>query len=139
MQNASRRFPALPSQTALSGVAIVKSAAASPQRTSGSTTPARTAVSIATPYSTAILRWHVTKPTTLRASSCFPQRPCYRSAGYASTQVIRRDAMMKFTKQERSYPVGADLSCTPPIYRPLEHIDGLLADKSALRQSIGRL
>jgi hypothetical protein len=28
-------------------------------------------------------------------------------------------------------PVGADLSCTPPIYRPGERIDGPLADKSA--------
>jgi hypothetical protein len=29
--------------------------------------------------------------------------------------------------------VGADLSCTPPIYRPGERIDRLLADKSAMR------
>jgi hypothetical protein len=36
-------------------------------------------------------------------------------------------------------PVGADLSRTPPIYRPGERIDGLLADKSAVRQSIVRL
>jgi len=30
--------------------------------------------------------------------------------------------------------VGADLSCTSPIYRPGEPIDGPLADKSAVRQ-----
>src|SRR5713226_3154668 len=30
--------------------------------------------------------------------------------------------------------VGADLSCTSPIYRPGERIDGPLADKSAVRQ-----
>ena len=35
--------------------------------------------------------------------------------------------------------VGADLSCTSPIYRPLERIDGPLADKSAVRQYIVRL
>src|SRR6266851_375649 len=31
-------------------------------------------------------------------------------------------------------PVGADLSCTSPIYRPGERSDGPLADKSAVRQ-----
>jgi hypothetical protein len=30
--------------------------------------------------------------------------------------------------------VGADLSCTSPIYRPGEGIDEPLADKSAVRQ-----
>jgi hypothetical protein len=30
--------------------------------------------------------------------------------------------------------VGADLSCTSPIYRPGAGIDGPLADKSAVRQ-----
>jgi hypothetical protein len=30
--------------------------------------------------------------------------------------------------------VGADLSRTPPMYRPGERIDGPLADTSALRQ-----
>src|SRR5216684_7425617 len=36
-------------------------------------------------------------------------------------------------------PVGADLSCTSPIYRPGECIAGPLADKSAVRQYIVRL
>src|SRR5712692_8323392 len=35
--------------------------------------------------------------------------------------------------------VGADLSCTSPMYRPGEHIDGPLADTSAVCQYIVRL
>jgi hypothetical protein len=30
-------------------------------------------------------------------------------------------------------PVGAQFIGAPPIYRPVERIDGLLADKSAVR------
>jgi len=40
---------------------------------------------------------------------------------------------MGFKKITRK-PVGADLSRTPPIYRPGERIDEPLADKSAVRQ-----
>jgi hypothetical protein len=36
-------------------------------------------------------------------------------------------------------PVGADLSRPTPIHRPGKRIEGPLADKSAVRQSIVRL
>jgi hypothetical protein len=39
---------------------------------------------------------------------------------------------MKFNKHHREYPVGAQFIGAPPIYRPGEHIDGPLADKSAV-------
>ena len=47
--------------------------------------------------------------------------------------------MMKFNDQHRYYLVGADLSCTLPIYRPEKRIDELLADTSTKCQSIVRL
>jgi hypothetical protein len=41
--------------------------------------------------------------------------------------------ILKFTKHHPVIPVGAQFIGAPPIYRPVERIDGLLADKSAMR------
>jgi hypothetical protein len=43
------------------------------------------------------------------------------------------EPMMMFHTQDQSYPVGAQFIGAPPIYRPLEGIDGPVADKSAVR------
>jgi hypothetical protein len=40
---------------------------------------------------------------------------------------------MKFHKHHREYPVGAQFIGAPPMYRPGEHIDGPVADTSAVR------
>jgi hypothetical protein len=41
--------------------------------------------------------------------------------------------IIHFTKHHPVIPVGAQFIGAPPIYRPVERIDGLLADKSAMR------
>src|SRR5712664_1938748 len=52
------------------------------------------------------------------------------------------EPIMKFNKQHREYPVGAQFIGASPIYRPVERIDGPLADKSAMctiNDSVGKI
>jgi len=53
--------------------------------------------------------------------------------GNGKAEIVRHFLLMKFNRQHRQYPLGAQCIGTPPIYRPGERIDEPLADKSAVR------